>query len=61
MQIIYKTPPGPSINCVQLGGAINTVHDKAFIATNAEVRGFGRKGKQFLIFESNISEGIFSM
>ncbi|KAI1731833.1 bardet-Biedl syndrome 7 protein like protein [Ditylenchus destructor] len=59
--IVYKTPPGLAISCIRLGGALQTQQDKAFVATHTEVRGFSRKGKQFLVFESNMTEGISSI
>uniref|UniRef100_A0A183CD97 CPSF_A domain-containing protein n=1 Tax=Globodera pallida TaxID=36090 RepID=A0A183CD97_GLOPA len=59
--ILYKTPPGPPISRVYLGGALGSVQDKAFVACGTEVRGYSRKGKQFLAFESNLTEEIRSL
>uniref|UniRef100_A0A914BVH0 Bardet-Biedl syndrome 7 protein n=1 Tax=Acrobeloides nanus TaxID=290746 RepID=A0A914BVH0_9BILA len=59
--IVFKTPPGQPITFVRLGGALQTIQDKTFIASGAQVKGFSRKGKQFLSFESNMTEAINSM
>jgi Bardet-Biedl syndrome 7 protein len=40
---------------------LNTIQDKTFVASGAQVRGYSRKGKQFLSFESNMTETITSM
>lgn len=58
---MFKNPAGPAINFVRLGGALHTVQDKTFVATGAQVKGYSRKGKQFLSFESNMTETITSM
>ncbi|KAH7731678.1 CBN-OSM-12 protein [Aphelenchoides avenae] len=59
--IAFKTPPGPPISCVRLGGALQTTQDKTFVAADAEVKGYSRKGKQFLAFQTNMTERITSM
>ncbi|KAI6213926.1 hypothetical protein M3Y94_00209100 [Aphelenchoides besseyi] len=59
--IAFKNPPGPPISFVRLGGALQTIQDKTFVASGAQVRGYSRKGKQFLSFESNMAETISSM
>ncbi|KAL3081289.1 hypothetical protein niasHT_039766 [Heterodera trifolii] len=59
--ILFKTPPGPPISRIYLGGALGSVQDKAFVACGTEVRGYSRKGKQFLTFESNLTEDIRSL
>ena len=46
---------------MELGGALGTVRDKIFVATGSEVRGFTKKGKMFLQFETNLAEKIGSM
>ena len=49
------------ITRMELGGALGTVRDKIFVATGSEVRGFTKKGKMFLQFETNLAEKIGSM
>uniref|UniRef100_A0A915M9M8 Bardet-Biedl syndrome 7 protein n=2 Tax=Meloidogyne javanica TaxID=6303 RepID=A0A915M9M8_MELJA len=44
-----------------MGGALGSIQDKAFIACGTEVRGYSRKGKQFLAFNSNLTESIQSL
>jgi len=53
--------PGPPINKLELGGALGTPQDKIFVASGAEVRGFSRKGKKFLDFNSNLTEPISNL
>uniref|UniRef100_A0A7E4UX88 BBS2_C domain-containing protein n=1 Tax=Panagrellus redivivus TaxID=6233 RepID=A0A7E4UX88_PANRE len=60
-KIIFKTPTGPPITQVALGGALNTILDKTFIAAGGLIKGFSKKGKQFLSFETNITDPIESM
>lgn len=60
-KVVFKTAPGPPITFVRMGGALHTVQDKAFAASGAQVRGYSKKGKQFLSFESNMTETISAM
>lgn len=46
-----------TINSVILG----TPTDKTFVASGNEVRGYTKKGKLFLSFDSNLTESITSM
>lgn len=55
-QIIYKTLPGLPIESVCLGGAIGTLNDKVFVASGSNVRGIGKKGKQFFSFDTSMAE-----
>ncbi|GIY19793.1 bardet-Biedl syndrome 7 protein [Caerostris darwini] len=61
IQTNFKTLPGPKIMRLELGGAIGTIRDKIFVASGGEVKGFTRKGKQFLRFDTNMTEAIKSM
>lgn len=38
-----------------------TVKDKIFVSSGNEVRGYTKKGKQFLGFDTNLTEEIKSM
>ncbi|XP_076807399.1 BBSome complex member BBS7-like isoform X2 [Clavelina lepadiformis] len=58
---IFKLQPGPPITRVELGGALGTPQDKIFVASGAEVRGFSRKGKKFLDFNTNLTETISNL
>uniref|UniRef100_A0A8C9LCR3 Bardet-Biedl syndrome 7 n=1 Tax=Pavo cristatus TaxID=9049 RepID=A0A8C9LCR3_PAVCR len=58
---VFKTLPGPKISRLELGGALNTPQEKVFVATGSEVRGFTKRGKQFLSFETNLTEDIKAM
>lgn len=57
----FKTLPGPKIDRLELGGAVGSLQEKIFISSGSEVRGFTKRGKQFLMFESNLSDSIKSM
>ncbi|XP_072192024.1 BBSome complex member BBS7 isoform X1 [Excalfactoria chinensis] len=58
---VFKTLPGPKIARLELGGALNTPQEKVFVATGSDVRGFTKRGKQFLSFETNLTEDIKAM
>lgn len=57
-QPVFKTLPGQKISRLELGGAVGTPQEKIFISVGSEVRGFTKKGKQFLSFETNLMESI---
>lgn len=61
IQPILKTPPGPKITRLELGGALGYPRDKVFVSSENEVKGFTKKGKQFLGFETNLTEPIKTM
>ena len=44
-----------------LGGLDGPSQEKVFVASGAEVRGYTKKGKQFLGFDTNLTESIQSM
>ncbi|XP_067386290.1 Bardet-Biedl syndrome 7 protein homolog, partial [Emydura macquarii macquarii] len=58
---VFKTLPGQRITRLELGGALNTPQEKIFVATGSEVRGFTKRGKQFLSFDTNLTENIKAM
>lgn len=58
---VFKTLPGPKVSRLELGGALNTPQEKIFIAAGSEIRGFTKRGKQFLSFETNLTESIKAM
>ncbi|XP_051895219.1 Bardet-Biedl syndrome 7 protein isoform X2 [Pristis pectinata] len=55
---VFKTLPGQKVSRLELGGAVGTPQEKIFISVGSEVRGFTKKGKQFLSFETNLMESI---
>ncbi|KAH7952979.1 hypothetical protein HPB49_003003 [Dermacentor silvarum] len=57
-QTVFKTLPGKGVSCIQLGGAIGSVQDKIFVAAGNEITGYTRKGKQFLKFDTNLTDTI---
>ncbi|XP_034037925.1 Bardet-Biedl syndrome 7 protein [Thalassophryne amazonica] len=58
---VFKTLPGPKITRMDLGGATGTPQEKIFVCSGSQVRGFTKKGKQFLTFEANLTENINAM
>ncbi|XP_062331811.1 Bardet-Biedl syndrome 7 protein [Osmerus eperlanus] len=58
---VFKTLPGQKISRLDLGGALGTPQEKIFVSAGSEVRGFTKKGKQFLTFEANLTESINAM
>ncbi|XP_073428110.1 BBSome complex member BBS7 isoform X2 [Dendrobates tinctorius] len=58
---VFKTLPGQKISRLELGGAVGTVQEKIFVSSGSEVRGFTKRGKQFLSFETNLTESIRAM
>lgn len=58
---VFKTLPGQKISRLELGGALGTVQEKIFVSSGSEVRGFTKRGKQFLSFETNLTESIRAM
>ncbi|KAL1110414.1 hypothetical protein AAG570_007945, partial [Ranatra chinensis] len=61
IQLAFKTLPGAKISTLELGGAIGSVQDKIFISSKNEVRGYTKKGKLFLSFDTNLTETIKTM
>ncbi|XP_028129556.1 Bardet-Biedl syndrome 7 protein homolog [Diabrotica virgifera virgifera] len=61
IQIYFKTLPGQPIVSVKVAGATGTPTDKIFIASGNEVRGYTKKGKLFLTFDSGLTESISTM
>ena len=60
-QTIFKSLPGVAINRISLGGVLGSPQDKIFVASNAEVRAFSRKGKKFLDFNTNLTESVTNL
>ncbi|XP_031571614.1 Bardet-Biedl syndrome 7 protein-like [Actinia tenebrosa] len=60
-QIVFKTLPTSPITRLCLGGLDGPSVDKIFVTSGAEVRGYTKKGKQFLGFDTNLTESIQSM
>ncbi|KAK7922193.1 hypothetical protein WMY93_009095 [Mugilogobius chulae] len=58
---VFKTLPGQKIARMDLGGAVGTPQEKIFVCSGSQVRGFTKKGKQFLTFEANLTENINAM
>ena len=61
LQHLFKTQPGPKISRLELGGPIGSPRDRLFATSGMNVRGLTRKGKQFLDFNTNLTESIKTM
>ncbi|KAJ8912894.1 hypothetical protein NQ315_011217 [Exocentrus adspersus] len=61
IQLHFKTLPGIAISSLKTAGAAGTPKDKIFIASGNEVRGYTKKGKLFLTFDSGMTETINTM
>ena len=62
MEQVFKTPPlEKEVTRVELGGAEPDDRDKIFMASSGTVRAYTRKGKEFLRFNTNLTEPIKSM
>ncbi|TKR78104.1 hypothetical protein L596_018965 [Steinernema carpocapsae] len=59
--VVFKTPQGPEISVVRLGGALGAVQDRIFAVQEKRIVGYSKKGKNFLTLETNFSENIHSM
>uniref|UniRef100_A0A0N5AHG3 Bardet-Biedl syndrome 7 protein homolog n=1 Tax=Syphacia muris TaxID=451379 RepID=A0A0N5AHG3_9BILA len=60
-KLAFKAVIGKAINCLEMGGALGTVQDKIYVATENCVKGFSKKGKQFFSFETAFAEPLQSM
>ncbi|XP_033176452.1 Bardet-Biedl syndrome 7 protein homolog isoform X2 [Bombus impatiens] len=58
LQVSFKSLPGPRINKLVLGG---TGHDKIYIAQGNTVKGYTKKGKLFLEFDTNLIDPISAL
>lgn len=58
LQVSFKSLPGPRINKLVLGG---TGHDKIYIAQVNTVKGYTKKGKLFLEFDTNLIDPISAL
>ncbi|XP_043257264.1 Bardet-Biedl syndrome 7 protein-like [Colletes gigas] len=58
LQLSFKSLPGPKINKLVLGGS---ARDKIYIAHGNTVKGYSKKGKLFLDFDTNLIDPISAM
>ncbi|XP_014469678.1 PREDICTED: Bardet-Biedl syndrome 7 protein homolog [Dinoponera quadriceps] len=61
LQLSFKSLPGPKIHKMVLGGSIGTLRDKVFIAYGNSVKGFTKKGKLFLEFDTSLIDPISAL
>lgn len=61
LQLIFKSLPGEIIKKVVLGGTIGTPKDKIFFAYGNSVKGYTKKGKMFLEFDTSLIDPISAM
>ena len=58
---VFKTLPGPKVTRLEMGGPAGGIKDRIFVTTGSMVRGYSKKGKQFLDFNTNLTESIKNM
>jgi len=61
LQLTFKSLPGPKIQRIVLGGSIDTLRDKIFVAYGSSVKGLSRKGKLFLEFDTSLIDPISTL
>lgn len=61
INVHFKTVPSTKITSVQLGGSINTIPDKIYVANENQIIGYNKKGKVFLSVDTNLTEPIKSL
>ncbi|OUC44452.1 hypothetical protein D917_09094 [Trichinella nativa] len=59
--IDFKTFPDARIDAIALGGEEHSACDKIFLASGSVVKGYNRRGKHFLDFDTNKTDSIKSM
>ncbi|XP_076467410.1 BBSome complex member BBS7-like [Babylonia areolata] len=58
VQNVFKATAPHQVTRLTLGGQAGAVKDRIFISTGSEVRAYTKKGKNFLNFNTNMSEPI---
>ncbi|KYM83198.1 Bardet-Biedl syndrome 7 protein [Atta colombica] len=61
LQLSFKSLPGPKIQKMVLGGSIGMLRDKIFLAYGSSVKGYTKKGKLFLEFDTSLIDPISAM
>ncbi|KAK2581970.1 hypothetical protein KPH14_002410 [Odynerus spinipes] len=61
LQALFKSLPGSKINRMILGGSLGMTKDKIFVAYGNSVKGFTRKGKLFLEFDTSLLDPISAL
>ena len=61
MQQVFKSSAGHKIWRVVLGGQVGGPRERVFVASGINVMAFTKKGKNFLTFDTNMSEPIQSL
>ncbi|KAL5459878.1 hypothetical protein EMCRGX_G033265 [Ephydatia muelleri] len=59
--VVFKTLPGTKISRVELGRSSGLVSDKIFVAAGSEVKGYSKKGNNFLTLDTNLAESLQSI
>lgn len=61
LQLSFKSLPGPKIHKMVLGGSVGLTRDKIFLAYDSSVKGFTKKGKLFLEFDTSLIDPISAL
>lgn len=60
VSVVFKGTMEKGVSCIDLGGTLDE-RDKIFAAAGQTIKAWSRKGKEFLKFNTNLSEDISSM
>ncbi|KAL3880310.1 hypothetical protein ACJMK2_032558 [Sinanodonta woodiana] len=61
VQNVFKTSTSTKLTRLDLGGPVGGVRERIFVSSGAVVKGYTKKGKNFLTFDTNMSEPVLSM
>jgi Bardet-Biedl syndrome 7 protein len=60
-QHTFKTLPSQKIGRLELGGPPGGSKDRIFVSVGSTIKGYSKKGKPFLDFNTNLTETIKAM
>lgn len=60
-QPVFNATLKKKITRVELGGPVGGTRERIFAASGSEIKGFTKKGKNFLTFDTSLAEPIQTM
>jgi len=61
LQSVFKTLSSSAVTRLELGGPSGQQRDRIFMSSGSIIKGFNRRGKQFLDFNTNTTEPVCSL
>ena len=61
VNLTFKSLPGPSVSSLCLSMGDKGINENIFISAGSEIRGYSKKGKLFLVFDTNLTDCIRSL